>query len=67
MNDSRYSILRLLCGERNRVDSAVELGWRRDELFRVKGGKEDEGLLGNVGLSFVFFSSTSTSSTKSSE
>lgn len=50
MNDSRYSILRLLCGERSRVDSAVELGWRWDELFRVKGGKEDKGL-----LSFVFF------------
>lgn len=43
MNDSRYSILRLLCGVRDGVDSAVGLGWRRDELFGV--GMKDEELL----------------------
>lgn len=59
MNDSRYSILRLLCGERSRVDSAVELGWRWAELFGVgmkgEGLLRTVGLLGTVGLSFIFF------------
>lgn len=43
MKDSRYLILRLLYSERSRVDSAVELGWRWGELFRV--GMKGEGLL----------------------
>lgn len=59
MNDSRYSILRSLCGERNRVDSAVELGWRWEELFGV-GRMRDCCRLSS-------FSTTSSSSTKSSE